>query len=245
MGLTITVLGCSGSYPGPGVAASSYLVRSDRTTVWLDAGPGSLVNLQLHVGLDALDAVVLTHAHVDHWLDVRPLHTALSYFLGIEGLPVYGTAETLGLVSHLTAGHLDPSFAWATITAEERLRIGDLDLRFARTDHPVETLATRVDGPGDRSLAYSADTGPAWSMATLGMGINLALVEATLHADDEGSFQHLSGREAGALATSAGVERLLLTHLPPGADADERRRQAASMFDGPVELATVNERYEV
>jgi ribonuclease BN (tRNA processing enzyme) len=71
VGLSLTVLGCSGSYPGKGEACSSYLVRSGSTTVWLDAGSGSMANLQQHVGLDAVDAVVLTHEHPDHWTTGR------------------------------------------------------------------------------------------------------------------------------------------------------------------------------
>ena len=77
--LTLTVLGCSGSYPGPGQACSGYLVRSGGTTVWLDAGTGTLANLQLHVGLDQVDAIVLSHQHPDHWSDIDNFYVACKY----------------------------------------------------------------------------------------------------------------------------------------------------------------------
>ena len=67
MGLSITVLGCSGTYAGPGGACSGYLVRSNDTSVWVDTGPGSLANLQQHIDLASLDAIVVSHSHPDHW----------------------------------------------------------------------------------------------------------------------------------------------------------------------------------
>jgi len=74
--MKLTVLGCSGSYPGPGGAASGYLVEADGTRIWLDAGSGTLANLQRHIGLDAVDAVVLSHEHPDHWADIEGFHIA-------------------------------------------------------------------------------------------------------------------------------------------------------------------------
>src|SRR5581483_215884 len=67
----LTVLGCSGSYPGPAQACSGYLLRCQGTVIWLDAGSGTLANLQRHVGLAEVDAVVLTHEHPDHWSDIE------------------------------------------------------------------------------------------------------------------------------------------------------------------------------
>ncbi|MBN2622032.1 MAG: MBL fold metallo-hydrolase, partial [Acidimicrobiales bacterium] len=83
--LTVTVLGSSGTYAGPGEACSGYLVRSPGATVVVDLGSGTLANLQHHVELGAVDAVVLTHEHPDHWLDLPLLRNALRYVLGIEG----------------------------------------------------------------------------------------------------------------------------------------------------------------
>ena len=246
MGLSITVLGCSGSYSGPGLACTGYLVESDSARVWLDAGPGTLANLQRHCTLEEIDAIVITHEHPDHWLDLAMAYIACRYFLSRGTLPVYGTAGTHLLACALAGRHdLAPTIDWQDITDRDSVVIGDQQWRFSRTDHPVETLAPRVDS-GGRSFAFSADTGEDWSFARLGDGIDLALCEATfLHEDLVSPSPHLSALQAGAMAADAGVGRLLLTHLAPGSDAAAFRQEVTESFGAPVELVDVDRRYEV
>jgi ribonuclease BN (tRNA processing enzyme) len=239
--LSVTVLGCSGSYPGPGAACSGYLVRGGRTTVWLDAGSGTMANLQRHVALDAVDAVVLTHEHPDHWRDVEGLYVAYRYGPSErEGIPIYAPA---GLPEQ-TYFDTEPVFAWHAIADGDRVAIGDLSFRFSRTDHGPETLATRIDGDGS-AIAYTADTGPAWSLSSLGEGIDIALCESTIGVEDEGTVQHLSGRQAGAMASTAGVKRLVLTHLWPTLDRASVENAARGEFKGPIEMAAIGEEYSV
>ncbi|MCY3663992.1 MAG: MBL fold metallo-hydrolase [bacterium] len=246
MGLSITVLGCSGSYSAPGLACTGYLVESDSTRVWLDAGPGTLANLQRHRQLTEIDAVVVTHEHPDHWLDLAMAYIACRYFLDRPPMPVYGTAGTRALAQALAGAHdLAPTIDWRVISDGDRTVIGDQQWRFSRTDHPVETLAPRVDS-GGRSFAFSADTGEGWSFASLGAAIDVGLCEATyLHQDLVPPSPHLSALQAGAMAAEAGVKRLLLTHLAPGSDAPAFGREAAEAFGAPVELVEVDRRYEV
>lgn len=244
MGLRLTVLGCSGTYGGVGNACSGYLVQGAGASVWIDAGPGTLANLQRHVDIASVDALVLTHSHPDHWLEVPVLRNALRFGVGVEGFRVLSTRDVRAKAEALIDDPLSPPFVWSTVDASSTTSIGELSLRFSRTDHPVETLAVRVDG-GGRSLVYTADTGPGWSMASLGDGIDLALCEATLRVDEEGQAQHLSGRQAGAMAAAAGAARLMITHVMPTGDAAAHQRDAAAAFGGPVEIATINERYEL
>src|SRR5689334_20507283 len=81
LGLTLTVLGSSGSYPGPGLACSGYLVSCDGTHVWIDCGPGTMANLQQHVALNDVSAIVATHAHADHWIELTVAHVAFEHYL--------------------------------------------------------------------------------------------------------------------------------------------------------------------
>jgi ribonuclease BN (tRNA processing enzyme) len=242
--LAVTILGSSGTYAGPGTACSGYLVRGGGTQVWVDAGPGTLAAVQEHIPLDQLDALVLTHSHPDHWLELPVLRNALRYVLGVKGLPVYGTAETLELAEVLVGNRLAPTFRWTTITEGSGFSVGPLRFSTSVTDHPVETLALRVDHDG-RSLGYSADTGAAWSPSGLGADLDLLLCEASLTEDEAGRVQHLTAREAGALAAEAGVARLLLTHLVPGVDPDEQAAAAAAAFGSPVEVARPGETYVI
>ena len=246
MALSITVLGCSGSYSAPGLACTGYLVESGTTRVWLDAGPGTLANLQRHRQLTEIDAIVVTHEHPDHWLDLAMAYIACRYFLDRAPLPVYGTAGTQALAQALAGAHdLAPTIDWRVISDGDSATIGDQQWRFSRTDHPVETLAPRVDS-GGRSFAFSADTGDGWSFASLGEGIDLGLCEATyLHQDLVMPSPHLSAMQAGAMAADAGVKRLLLTHLAPGSDAPAFGREASEAFGAAVELVEVDRSYEV
>jgi len=244
MTLSLTVLGSSGSYPGQGHACSGYLVQGGGLNLVVDLGPGSLANLQRHLSLPDLDAVVLTHSHPDHWTDLAGLRTARKYGLGLEGLPVYGTAETHDH-AHRLCTNLHPTMVWHDVTDGDEVDLGGLQLRFSATRHYVETLAVRIDGEG-RSIAYSADTGPGWDLGALGPGIDLALIESTYPTDDEAEgVLHLSAHQAGDLARKADVGRLVLTHLWPESDPDEHRRIGSEAFGSPVEIAIDNERYHL
>lgn len=245
-GLRLTVLGSSGSYPGPGGACSSYLVEGGGVRVLLDMGSGSLANLQRHLGLGDVDAVVLSHQHPDHWVDLTGLRVAMRYGSGREGLPVLLTEGTLGLAIEL-CGELAPTFDLRVISDGDHVAVGDLALRFAATQHFVPTLAVRVDAPSGASLAYSADTGPGWSFSSLGEHIDLALCEATVTAELEHTQGggHLSARQAGRMAAKAGVGRLVLTHLLPTVDPERIRQEGAAAFGGPVEVATEGAIFEV
>ena len=123
------------------------------------------------------------------------------------------------------------------IDDSSELTIGDQRWTFSRTDHPVETLAPRVEA-GGRSLAYSADTGPGWSPAEFGEPLDLMVYEATLPVSMEpDDIPHVSGRQAGERARNAAVGRLVVTHVPPEHDPTERVEAAARAFGEPVELA--------
>jgi len=253
VGLTLTVLGCDGGYPAPGGAASGYLVRGAGTTLWLDAGPGTLANLQRHVSLDELDAVVLSHEHPDHRSDVEGLAVALSLGgsrpgtapcgVAVDGrpsLPVYAPAGLAGQVYHDGS----PGLTWHEVAEGDRIRVGGLDLVFSRTDHGPPTLAVRVDGDG-ACLGYSADSGPAWSLEALGTDLDLALCEATYCARDEGRSQHMSARQAATSAVEAGVRHLVVTHRWPTVSAEEVFEEASEAWGRPVDQARMGATWEV
>jgi ribonuclease BN (tRNA processing enzyme) len=233
-GLRLSVLGCDGTYAGPGGACSGYLVSSETTRVWLDAGPGTLSRLQRHVALTDLSAVVIRHEHPDHSGELPVLRNALRFLFGVAGLPVLTTAATRVLVEQLTGGAA-PTFAWDIVADGDERQVGDLRIRFVQTDHPVETLAVRIDHPSG-SLVYSADTGSGLDGTLLdpdGTGVDLLLVEASMGADDEDVVQHLSARQAAGLAMAAGARRVLVTHVVPGTLPEVRRAEVAdALFAG-------------
>jgi len=130
----------------------------------------------------------------------------------------------------------DP-ICWTVIDESSKITIGDLEFSFSRTDHPVETLAVRVDAGGE-SFAFSSDTGPEWQVSALGGGIDLLIHEASHLGDHENmGIPHTSARQAGRSAREAGAGRLVLTHLVPGADTAAHLAEASAAYGGPVELA--------
>jgi ribonuclease BN (tRNA processing enzyme) len=239
--LALTVLGCSGSYAKPGGACSGYLVQAGATSVWLDAGPGTLATLQEHVGLESVDAIILSHEHPDHWHDLEGYLVASRYGTpSRSGIPVYAPS---GLRDRAYFD-LEPTFDWHEVADADRVDVGALTFSFSRTDHSVETLAVRVDG-GGASLGYSADSGPDWSLEALGPPLDLALCEATLSTDEEGKVQHMSARQAGVSARAAGARRLMLTHLWPTLDPGRSLMDGSDAYGATAELAVHNRRYPV
>ncbi|MGB1505525.1 MAG: MBL fold metallo-hydrolase [Acidimicrobiales bacterium] len=238
MTFRVTILGSSGSYASGENPCSGYLVRSDGASVLLDAGPGTLGPLQREIDLGELDAIVLTHAHPDHWLELPVLRNVFLYFVR-RTIPVFGTAETAQLNSNITIGEKTP-FVWTTINPTSDVTIGDQRWRFGLADHPVETLGPRVDC-GDRSFVFTADSGPGWDYAAVdGIDdpIDVALSDAShLQVHEDRGIPHMSARQAAVRAREAGVRRLILTHLVPGSDPDAHRAEAEAAYGGPVEVA--------
>jgi ribonuclease BN (tRNA processing enzyme) len=241
---TLTVLGCDGSWPAPGGAGSGYLVEVDGTTILLDAGPGSFANLQRWSDPDRLTAVVLTHEHPDHWTDLESLATWAGYgpgrarFRGPGSRPlaVYAPPGLRQWSHFATAEWID----WRELAPSMVLTIGAAEARFVATDHGPPTLAVRFL-QGGATLAYSADSGPGWSVEELGTGIDTFLCEATYTQDFEGSMQHLSGRQAGTMARAAGVSRLIVTHRWPTVSAEAVRAEAELAFGQPVTQARIGD----
>ncbi len=227
--LELRILGCDGTYAGPGGACSGYLVSSPTTHLWLDAGPGTLSRIQRHVPLTEVSALVISHEHPDHSGELPVLRNALRFLLDVSGLPVLTTQGTRTLVEQLTGG-AEPTFAWDVVADGAERQVGDLRVRFVATDHPVETLAVRVDHPSG-SLAYTADTGGALDGARLdpdGTGVDVLLVEASMSAEQEDAVQHLSARQAARLAHAAGARRVVVTHVVPGTPPEQRRAEVAA-----------------
>ena len=215
-------------------------MRTATTTVLLDLGPGTLAMAQRHIDLVDVDAIVLTHEHPDHWMDLPVARNAWRYIFDRVQLPVYGTAGTIRLAAPFGD---DETFAWTTLTEDSQVTIGDLDLRFSRTDHPVETLAVWIES-GAASIVYSADTGPDWSPTAFGERPDLALIEATLDHEQD-LHLHLTAEQAGARARDAGAGRLVITHLLPGTDPDRQRVGAEASFGKAVEVAVPGATYTI
>jgi ribonuclease BN (tRNA processing enzyme) len=262
--MRVTVLGCSGSGPGPESPASGYLVTAGSTAVTLDLGNGTFGALQRHLDPWALDGAVLSHLHPDHCGDTSPLvvwrryHPRPPFDATEQRLPFLAPAEAaerLGRAyaasrQELSETDLADVLDFRTITDGTVLTVGEVTVRSALVDHPVEAYALRIEH-GGRSLVYSGDTGPSAGLVSLATGADVLLCEATWPHVIPGGWEspppgvHLSGRQAGEHAAAAGVGRLLLTHVPSWFDGADLLAEAKEVFDGPVELVAPDAGYDV
>lgn len=230
--MKLTIVGCSGSFPGPQSPASCYLVEYEGTRIVLDMGNGSLGALQAVADIYAIDAVILSHLHVDHFIDLTSYYVALKYRPDGPGsrVPVWGPADTESrLVSAYGLRQSDMTGQFDVRSITEQFQVGPFRITTAPMRHPVEARAIRVEA-GGRSLTYSGDTGPHHGLADFAQGSDVALFEASNRAaDDNPADLHLTGPEAAELATQARAQRLVLTHLVPWFPAEQILMEARSV----------------
>jgi ribonuclease BN (tRNA processing enzyme) len=246
----LTVLGCSGTFPGPDSPCSGYLVEHDGYRLVLDLGSGALGALQRHVDLLDVDAVYISHLHADHCIDLVAYSYARRYHpKGLPPrLPVYGP---VGTEHRISAAFEEPPVDGLLDVFDFREvgpgvhELGPFTVTTALTHHPIEAHALRLEAAG-RSLTYSADTAVSDAVVDLARGSDLFLCEASwLSQPPPPPGIHLTGREAGDHATRAGVGRLLLTHLMPFADPDAMLAEARETWAGPLEIARCGVAYDV
>jgi ribonuclease BN (tRNA processing enzyme) len=239
----LTVLGSAGSHTLPGRMCSGYLVRADGLHLLLDAGNGSTANLQRFVGVADLDAVIVSHRHVDHCIDLVGCFYNLYFDPDVEHrLPLHAAGEVYdtltGVMSRDSAMAFDEVFDHHQVGHGDRLELGPAQVTFARSVHPPPTVSTRVEVAG-RTLVYSGDSAGGEDLVAIARGADLLLCEATWtgDAEDYPPGIHLTARGAAAVARRADVGRLVLTHLTGGTDPERALTEAAEEFDGPIELA--------
>ncbi len=245
MTLRVTVLGFSGSYAAPGGACSGYLVESGEARFWVDCGAGTLANLQVHLDLNDLDAIFVSHHHPDHFAELPIVYNTFKWYLHRSNVPVYAPASVRDMADMITGNPTADVFEWHVMGDGDRIVVADTEIWFARTEHTIENLATRYSVAG-QTLVYTGDTGPGWDMAAFAGGADFLIGEATMLARQEDpDIPHISSRQLGERAAQAGVGRLLPTHIMPGNDPAEHVLEAAEAFGGTTELPMIGKRFEV
>jgi ribonuclease BN (tRNA processing enzyme) len=239
----LTVVGCSGSFPGPGGPTSCYLVEADGKAYVLDLGNGSLGGLARHTDIYEVEAVLVTHLHPDHFLDLCGYYVARAYHptRTVARLPVHGPPGIGARLAQAYGGNrprpLEQTFDFREWADGRPQDLGGLRVTAVRVAHSVEAYAIRIEH-GGRSVVYSGDTGPCDALVEVARDADLLLCEAShLAAENRPPNLHLTGREAAEHATKAGVRSLVLTHVPPWHDPGAILAEARPAFDGPVDLA--------
>jgi ribonuclease BN (tRNA processing enzyme) len=238
--MRLTTLGGCGGWPAAGRACSGYLVEHEGFRVLIDPGYAVLPRLLEIIPAEDLDAVLVSHGHPDHCADLNPLLRARALRDDPSAaLPVYAPDGALDAVLALDRPRmLEDAITVHSFDPGQRFATGPFEVRSWLLPHWLPNAGLRLEADGE-TLAYTGDSGPSPDLIPLAASADVFLAEATypdvVPAD---SARYLSSaRDAGRVATRAGVGRLVLTHLWPGTSPDAAVQAAAEAFDGEISVA--------
>jgi ribonuclease BN (tRNA processing enzyme) len=262
----ITVLGKSPSWQDVDGACSGYLVEEAGTRLLLDCGNGVFSKLRRFCDYVDVDAVVISHLHADHFLDLVPFAYALTYAPRQQPVPVDrwpGTDSPARPALHVPAGAratfrrvvgawgnedlIEKAFDVHEYGSDDVLAIGTLRVRFGEVPHFTPTYAVEIastDGGG--RFTYGADSAPNEALVRFADGTDLLMIEATLpRPEREGPRGHLTPAEAGEHGSRARAGRLVLTHISDELDAAWAEAEARRAFAGDVSVAREGAAFEL
>jgi len=262
--LRLTVLGKSPSWQDAGGACSGYLIQTEATNLLLDCGNGVFGKLREHLDYTEVDAVVLSHMHADHFLDLVPYSYALTYAPKQQPVPVHtwpGTDDPARprLIAPPDATRIlrrvvgswgnedlvENAFELSEYAAGDTVQVGDVAATFHPVPHFIDTFAINLTEDGSK-LSYGADTRPGEELIEVARDADLLLCEATLPRPERtGVRGHLTPAEAAEHAKAAGAKRLVLTHISDELGDEWALEQAREIFKGPLEVAREGATYEI
>ncbi len=257
--MRLTILGKSPSWQDAGGACSGDLLVDGDTTVLLDCGNGVFAKLRRFVDYLDVDAVVLSHLHADHFLDLVPYSYALTH---TPRRPPEGTDPVrprliappgAGQVFRRVVGAwgnedlIESAFALEEYEAESIVHVGPLRITFRPVPHFIDTYAVSVESEdGGGRLAYGADSRPTTELVDFARAADLLVIEATLtHPEPVGPRGHMTPEEAGEHARAAGAGRAVITHISDELDQEAARARASEAFGAPVDVASEGASYEI
>ena len=248
--MEITVIGSSPSWQDADGACSGYLIEEHDTAVLLDCGNGVFGKLRGRFDHHQIDAVVISHMHADHILDLVPFAYALTYGPNRDSKPPLLALPPGGLAALRSLcgvwgpeGLVEEAFRASEYDPEKPLEFGSMTITFGEVPHFVPAHAMSIVGQSGARFVYGADCGPSASLVRFAENSDLLMLEATFAEGDPSagaesdSPGHLTGKQAGELAAAAGAKRLLLTHISDERDVEQTRNIAEQAFGGPVEVA--------
>lgn len=250
--MKLTVLGGAAACPNPGQGCSSYLVEEGSASLLLDCGPDTLSVLREVADYRAIDAIIISHTHADHTLDLIPYRYGLRYELG-EGrrkiplwMPPGGTSfleRLAGALAHDDEESLEffeSTYQLSEYATDREYEIGPFRLRFMRTFHAIPCWAVRLEADG-QSLTYLADSSFHQELIEFAKGSNIVVCEGTVLESLAGTSSelqtHMTAAQAGELASAAGVDQLILTHLWSALGFENYEAEARRHFGGTLHRA--------
>jgi ribonuclease BN (tRNA processing enzyme) len=230
---SLTVLGSCGAWPEPGRACAGFLLEYDGFKVVLDLGYGALPQLLRHCPQGEVDAVIVTHQHPDHCVDVSAL-ARIRYYEArdAEPIPLHSPPGVVDVLRALEPNP-DPAGIFAIHDLAATKDIGPFTVETIQLPHYVTNLGVRLTAPGV-SVAYTGDSGPAPELQQLAQGTDLFIADATLQGPSPQTSPRYVMTATEAAQGAQGANRLLLTHFWPGSDRAVSVAEARQEFSGEV-----------
>lgn len=217
-------------------------MQSEETNIWVDAGTGTLAELQRHLALDKLDAIWISHTHADHTADLLAAYYALRFAdISLEQpIPLFGPPELMqrmqSFLGSNSAKLLPEVFDYTEMKRSNGATVGDLSLTWRKVKHGVPAFGVRIDAP-DASLAYSGDTAKCDELVTLARDSTALLCEVGYRDAPETDVAHTTPKQAGEMATESGTQRLIVTHIGDGMSGEYAAARAGATYSGPIDVA--------
>jgi|SRR5579884_135915 len=244
--MRLLILGKSPSWPDAGGACSGYLVQEDGFSLLLDCGSGVLGKLRAELDYLALDAVLISHLHADHIIDLVPF----SYALGLSPRqgqtprrpPLHAPPGARARFRELSGCWknerlIEDAFALSEYDPSAGAELGPFSVRFCEVPHYTQTFAVEL-GAGGRRLTFGADCGPNEALVEFAQGTDLLIAEASLtEPDTDDPRGHMTPAEAGEMGRLANAGRLMVSHYTDELDRDWVRSEATRGYGGEVILA--------
>jgi ribonuclease BN (tRNA processing enzyme) len=253
--MRLTVLGKSPAWSDAGGACSGYLVREGDTALVLDCGNGAFGKLRAQMPYEDVDAVLLSHLHGDHLLDLVPFSYALTLApagRAREGKPrLIAPLGARDFMRRLAGTWGDQELITGAFDLEEyaptdEREVGGIAIRSHPVPHIGPTHAIELTAAAGGRIVFGADGRYSQELIAAARDADLLVAEATLGAGGEGGEEvHMTAEQAGRLAREAGAARLVLTHVSDELDVAEVERLAATAFGGEAEVAAEGETFEV
>lgn len=238
--MQLRVIGYWAPYPRASEACSGYLVSTDNAHLLLDCGHGVCSQLARWLPAEQLDALIITHFHPDHYVDLWAIRhiigAALRAGTRSEPLPVYMPEEPK---YHYQAFAKMNELQVIPLTDKGNYRVGDMQFQAWAVAHPMPTFGIKVSCQ-NRALLYTADTSYDQQLIDAARGVELLLCECSLQiADGEfaGQLGHMTTAQAGQLARESGAEILVATHFWPEYHLEVLQQEIQAEYQGRIIMA--------
>ncbi len=240
--MKLIVLGSGTCVPSLRRNAPGYYLEAKGVQVLVDCGSGTLLQLErAGRSYKDIDAVFITHTHPDHFADLMPLIQALlatPNYKREKDFSIVGPPDFLLYYQKAIASVLGSpeDFSIKLIDVGDMPDFGPFHVLTAKTDHSADSIAYKFEHE-DTSIVFTGDADYDQGIIALAQNADILITDCSF-PNSMKVRGHLTAGECGSIAKSAGVKKLLLSHLYPSSTPEtDRIGESKEVFEGEVILA--------